>query len=186
MNVCPRLRPQWLPTLLLVGFFALMSVGCTGDQRMERLAGNWKLNLKSSDAIVDQLLDGQLPEDANMMQKLAHGATKQMIKSKVNEAMEASDASSSFSMVLNFRADGTWSSETDFPMAQGKKSGLWKVVSEEGDNLTINCRWTEEKSRKTESVRTTIHFDQPDRIRLVPPNMSATELELTFDRDPAK
>lgn len=153
---------------------------------MERLSGTWKLNLKSSDAIVDQLLDGQLPEDASMMQKLAHGAAKQMIKNKVSEVVEGPDESSNFSMVLHFSTDGTWSSETDFPMAQGKKSGLWKVISEDGDDLTITCRWTEGKSRKTESARTTVHFDKPDKIRLVPPNMSATELELTFDRDPAK
>lgn len=153
---------------------------------MSRLAGDWKLDLKASQSIVDNLLDGQMPEDASMAEKLARGAVKSLVKQKVNQTIEKTGGEETYSMTLEFRTDGTWNSETDFPMAKGEKSGLWKVIKEDGDELQIGCHWTDPKSGKTENFRTTVHFVKPDEIRLVPPNMNGLEMELTFRRQPAK
>lgn len=160
--------------------------GCSGDARMSRLAGTWELNLQSSDAIVDNLLDGQIPEDASFMQRLAVQSAKNLAKAKMNELTQKVNQVTNYSMVLQFNADGTWSSNTDFPMAKGEKSGLWKVISDSEAKMEISCHWTDQKSGKAENIRTTITFVEPTKIKLVPPNMSGTEMELTFDRQPAK
>ena len=80
-----------LPSLLLLLSLslALLTSGCTGDARMSRLAGTWQLNLKASQSIVDNLLDGQMPEDASFMDKMKMGAAKAVVKSQINKAIEA-------------------------------------------------------------------------------------------------
>lgn len=160
--------------------------GCGGDVRMSRLAGTWELNLQSSDAIVDHLLDGQIPEDASFMQKLAVQSAKNFAKTKLNELAKKTSEVTDYSMTLQFNTDGTWSSETNFPMAKGKKSGLWKVIEVTEDSMEISCQWTDKKSGKSDNLRTKVTFIEPTTITLVPPNMAGTEMELTFDRQPAK
>ena len=120
------------------------------------------------------------------MDKMKMGAAKAVVKSQINKAIEATGGDSTYSMTLNFKADGTWSSQTNFPMAKGEKTGIWKVISDSENEMVISCVWTDSKTGKSDSTRTTIRFVKPEQIKLAPPNMNGLDLELTFDRQSAK
>lgn len=117
---------------------------------------------------------------------MARETAKTFFKDKlpgVNQAVEKVTANT---MQLNFSSGGTWSSKTAFSMASGEKKGTWSVISSNADEMEISCQWTDPISKRTEFIKTKITFLSDDQIRLVPPNMSGTEMELTFDRQPAK
>jgi hypothetical protein len=71
------------------------------------------------------------------------------------------------------------------PVARGQKSGTWSIKSSGTDYWVIHCLWQDPKSKQSDEVETRVDFLDADRIRLVPPNMAGTELELTFVRQPA-
>lgn len=166
--------------LLLIGLIMSCSVGCS-DARMQRLCGKWKLDFSKSESIVDNMFDGESPEDST-----SNSFLKDAGKAILDSAVKKAQSQLSQTMTLQFDADGTWKSETSFATAVGKKSGSWSVLSETGDDLTIQFNWTEPNSNRVETGKTTIRFVDHNTIRLVPPNISATEMELTYRRDPAK
>ncbi|GEM_PF-1895480 len=167
----------------------LLATGCEGtlsDPRMDRLAGVWRLDFSINEDLVDNLMEGKQPEDQSLSEKLTRGAVKSFLKEKLPGLNKAITGMASDSMQLSFSADGTWASTTNLPMAKGEKKGMWKVVEASKDSMTIHCQWTDPISKESQTAIVPISFLSPDQIRLVPPNMSGTEMELTFDRQPAK
>jgi len=170
---------------VMVGW-GLAGTGCGSDPQMERLAGTWGLDLAVNSQLVDELMDGQAPDQQSLKERLVRGAAKQFLQDKLPGAAEALQGAVGNSMQLTFTADGAWSSRTAMPMAWGQKSGRWRVRESGADFLEITCTWTDSGSQQMQSVETRVQFLEPGRIRMVPPNMGGTELPLTFQRQPEK
>lgn len=188
--------PNWL-----VGFLCICGlVGCggTGSEadgerdsaaglaERARLAGVWVVDFEVNQDLVDQLLDGDPERQQSVQERSFRGAAKQLLDSKIGEWSEKLERGVSNSMQLEFTVDGTWASRTQMAVARGEKRGTWSVEDRGEDFLLIRCTRLEENSRQAESTDTRVTFLSPDRIRMVPPNMAGTELELTFVRQTGK
>ena len=174
--------------VLLVGCSDLRTVDAPDPLAAERqrLAGTWNLDMKVNPDLVDQLLDGDPERKQSVEERSVRGMAKQLLGNKLDDLSKKLEQTASNSMQLQFSADGTWSSKTALPVARGQKSGTWTISESNSEFMQISCTWKDEKSSQTESTATRVTFLSPDRIRLVPPNMAGTELELTFVREPAK
>lgn len=159
-----------------------------GAQQAERarLAGVWVVDFEVNQDLVDQLLDGDPERQQSVQERSFRGAAKQLLDGKIGEWSEKLERGVSNSMQLEFAADGTWASRTKMAVARGEKRGTWSIQERGEDFMLIRCTWVESKSRQAESMETRVTFLSPDRIRLLPPNMAGTELELTFVRQTAK
>lgn len=151
-----------------------------------RLAGTWKVDFQVNEDLVDQLLDGDSERKQSAEEKVARGMAQQLLGNSLNDLKQKIEQEVSQSMQLSFSADGTWSSKTAFSVARGEKTGTWKVLEKGSDFLQISCTWTDVKSGQSETTTTRVTFLAPDQIRLVPPNMAGTDLELTFVKETAK
>lgn len=187
--------------LALWGLFFLVGLGLCGgcqsagdgeagseSQQAERarLAGVWVVDFEVNQDLVDQLLDGDPERQQSVQERSFRGAAKQFLDGKLGEWSEKLERSVSNSMQLEFAVDGTWASRTEMAVARGAKRGKWSILERGADFMLIRCTWVESNSRQAESMDTQVTFLSPDRIRLVPPNMAGTELELTFARQTAK
>ncbi len=165
--------------------------GCEGESpsvraQMQRLAGTWNVDFAVNQELVDQLLDGDPDRKQSVQERMVRGAAKQFLGSRLPELSEAIEKTASNSMQLTFSADGTWSSKTKLAVARGEKNGTWIIRESSDDSLEISCTWKDVKSNQSETVDVHVTFLAEDRIRMVPPNMAGTELELTFIRQNAK
>lgn len=199
---CPSLGGlgRWAGWVCLCGLVCLGGlVGCGGGaespdaagsavERAERarLAGVWVVDFEVNQDLVDQLLDGDPERQQSVQERSFRGAAKQLLDSKIGEWSEKLERGVSNSMQLEFTADGSWASQTKMAVARGEKRGTWSVVDRGEGFLLIRCTRLEENSRQAESTETRVTFLSPNRIRLVPPNMAGTELELTFVRQTEK
>lgn len=152
----------------------------------ERLAGTWKVDFQVNEDLVNQLLDGDPERKQSAEEKAVRGMAEQFLGNKLDDLKQKIEQKASQSMQLRFSADGTWSSKTAFSVARGEKSGTWKVLEKGSDFLQISCTWTDAKSGQSETTATRVNFLAPERIKLVPPNMAGTDLELTFVKETAK
>jgi hypothetical protein len=179
-----------------VGFCCLVGVvGCSNSDpalkvdrfsaERQRLAGTWKVDFQVNDELVDQLLDGDAERTQSGGEQSVPGLTKQLLDQKLDVWREKLEQAAGKSIQLQFSADGTWSSRTALPVARGQKSGTWEILDAHADVLNISCTWKDNKSEQSETTATKVTFLGPGKIRLVPPNMAGTELELTFVRDSA-
>jgi hypothetical protein len=145
----------------------------------------WVVEFEVNQDLVDQLLDGDPERQQSVQERSFRGAAKQLLDGKIGEWSEKLERSVSNSMQLEFAADGTWASRTEMAVARGEKRGTWSIQDRGEDFMLIRCTRVEANSRQVESMETRVTFLTPDRIRLVPPNMAGTELELTFARETA-
>lgn len=152
----------------------------------QRLAGTWNVDFQVNEELVDQLLDGDPERPQSVEERSVRGMAEQLLGDKLDDLSEKLEKAASNSMKLQFSADGTWSSKTVLPVARGHKSGTWTIRESNPDDMLVSCTWKDAKSNQSETSDTRVTFLHPDRIRLVPPNMAGTELELTFVREPAK
>ncbi len=157
----------------------------TQQAERARLAGVWVVEFEVNQDLVDQLLDGDPERQQSVQERSFRGAAKQLLDGKIGEWSEKLERSVSNSMQLEFAADGTWASRTEMAVARGEKRGTWSIQDRGEDFMLIRCTRVEANSRQVESMETRVTFLTPDRIRLVPPNMAGTELELTFARETA-
>lgn len=181
---------------LLLGFAVFCLIGCPDPQtasksdpfavERQRLAGTWKVDFQVNEELVDQLLDGDPERKQSVEERSVRGMAKQLLGKKLEDWSSKLEQTASNSMQLEFSAAGTWSSKTALPVATGQKSGKWAIQESNADSMVLRCTWEDQKSKQSETTDTKVTFLSPDRIRLVPPNMAGTELELTFIREPAK
>ena len=107
-------------------------------------------------------------------------------KDKLGDAVRAGDRLSrrvggpaaSGTMWLDFQANGWLETETDFPMARGRKKFRWRWLSfdEATGTARIECQ------REGETTTHDVVFMDDETIRLVPPNIAVLEIELVFRR----
>jgi hypothetical protein len=155
-------------------------------EERQRLAGTWNVDFQVNEELVDQLLDGDPERPQSVEERSVRGMAEQLLGDKLDDLSKKLEQTASKSMKLQFSADGTWSSKTVLPVARGQKSGTWTIRESNADDMLVSCTWKDAKSNQSETADTRVTFLSPDRIRLVPPNMAGTELELTFVREPAK
>lgn len=181
---------------LFVGFVVLWLIGCPDPQtasksdplsaEKQRLAGTWKVDFQVNEELVDQLLDGDPERKQSLEEQSVRGMAKQLLGKKLDDWSNKLEQTASNSMQLQFSADGTWSSKTVLPVASGQKSGKWTIQESNAESMLLRCTWEDQKSKLSETTDTRVTFLSADRIRMVPPNMAGTELELTFARELAK
>ena len=183
----------WFVLVLGVIFCGGCQSGADGEAGVEpgqaaraRLAGVWVVDFEVNQDLVDQLLDGDLERSQSVQERSFRGAAKQFLDGKIGEWSAKLEQGVSNAMQLEFGADGTWASQTKLPVARGEKRGTWTIRESGDDFLQIVCVRRDPGSRQAESLETRVTFLTPDRIRLVPPNMAGTDLELTFVRQTAK
>ncbi|MBL8889680.1 MAG: hypothetical protein JNL67_06855 [Planctomycetaceae bacterium] len=184
-----RFRLVYFILILWAGCSDLRTAGPPVDPmaaERQRLAGTWKVDFQVNDDLVNQLLDGDVERKQSPEEQAVRGMAEQFLGNKITDLKKKLEQKASQSMQLTFSADGTWSSKTAFSVARGEKSGTWKVLEKGSDFLEISCTWADAKSGQSETTDTRVSFLAPDRIRLVPPNMAGTDLELTFVKETAK
>ena len=164
----------------------LLIAGCGVDPQIQRMVGTWELELEVNPGLVDQLLDGDPDREISFQERLMRGAAKRLLADKAPEIEEKLGGVAGKSMQLRFDANGTWSSQTLMSVAQGEKRGRWRILASEVDQLQLECVWTEPKSGESQASQIRVQFLGPDKLRMIPPNMAGTDLELTFIRQAAK
>ncbi len=143
----------WLPMIACVAF----ATGCGSDQ--SRFVGTW-----TAQALPSRLLaDGASPFD---------------VDKKAQPSERPTDSAFTPSISLQFYRNGRLDTVTNLPNIQTQKTGQWRLVSfdETKKIATIECELMQQRTQHR------VEFIDADTMKLVPPNLAGTKLQLEFKK----
>ncbi|MFN5320519.1 MAG: hypothetical protein ACK5D7_03550 [Planctomycetota bacterium] len=178
LRLAPSLRLvsylRLAPCLLLCGMLVCLS-GCgLGLPEFARnLVGTWELD--QPERLAERI--NQLPADRSS--PVPAGSSLPVPEPEDEELpSEPSSPTRGPGMALEFRADGTFQSRTDFGQLQQAKQGSWKFISASSDGKTLAIRCV----LNGQSTEVEVEFVEADVVSLAPPNLSGLNSKLRFRR----
>lgn len=104
--------------------------------------------------------------------------TPARVANRLKDSESNSTSNDGSRMRIDFRSNGTLSTQTSMGSVDSLKEGRWELLSfdEARSQLRLKCTLGLQESQHD------VELVGLDKIKLVPPNMAGTDLKLTFKR----